>query len=139
MRNVLKMRFTFYKIAFSFIVLLSLLAGCTTKFDDLARQKTSGMSFVYPVNEQQSWDIARKVFLKKGARKAEIEESGSDRTINWVGVLVVTIDPLDTSNTRITTNQPPGACVPSTPLITEKQFHESFSETIDLMKPAAPH
>lgn len=137
MRNFLKTRitFTFYKIAFLFVVFLPLLVGCSTKFDDLVRQKIEGISFVYPVNEQQALDISRKVFLKKGARKAEIEESKSDRTINWVGVLVVTIEPLDSSNTRITANQPPGACSPTTPLITEKQFHESFSEILNLMKP----
>ena len=126
---------TFYKITFLFVIFLPLFAGCSTKFDDLVRQKTEGMSFVYPVNEQQALNISRKVFLKKGARKAEIEESKSDRTINWVGVLLVTIEPLDNSNTRITANQSPGACSPTAPLITEKQFHENFSEILNLMKP----
>ena len=124
------------KMAVLLIVLLPLLIGCSTKFDDLVRQKTEGISFVYPVNEQQALDISRRVFLKKGARNAEIEESKSDHTINWVGVLVVTIEPLDRSNTRITVTQPPGACSPTTPLITEKQFHDNFSDMLNLMKPA---
>ena len=126
---------TFYTIAFLLFVFFPLIMGCSTKFDELVKQKTEGMSFVYPVNDQQALDISRKVFLKKGARKTEIEESTSDRTINWVGVLVVIIESLDRSNTRITANQPPGACSPTTPLLTEKQFHDSFSDILNTIKP----
>ena len=132
MRNFLETRhtITFHMMAVLFVVFVPFFAGCSAKFDDLVRQKPEGVSFVYPVNEEQAWDISRKVFLKNGARKAEIEESRSDHTINWVGVLVVTIEPLDQTNTRVTTKQPPEACIPTTPRITEKEFHNAFSEIL---------
>ena len=117
-------------IAVLFVVFVHLFAGCSAKFNDLVSQKPEGVSFVYPVNEEQAWDISRKVYLKNGARKAEIEVSKSDHTINWVGVLVVTIEPLDQTNTRVTANRPREACIPTTPRITEKEFHDAFSEVL---------
>ena len=134
--NTIRIRFlpVFFSIAFFALVL----AGCPSSFDNLVRARNEGMSVVYPINEDQAWHIANDVFIGNGARKPEIEVNKSEQTINWVGFMIVQIQPLDNGNTKVTAKQAPSPCSPATPVFSEKKFHESFAETVKLMESRSP-
>jgi hypothetical protein len=131
------------KTAFSFS-LLALMAvyifagGCATTVDDLIRERYEGRSAVYPISRDQAWEITRVVLLEAGAKPAEIEEDPAENVINWVSVLGVFIEPVDTEKTRVTAQRPPLPCNPLPPPLTEDMFLERFDKANSLLKAGKP-
>ena len=131
------------KAVFSFSLLavmaVYLLAGsCATTVDDLIRERYEGRSAVYPVSRDKAWEITRTILLEAGAKPAEIEEDPAENVINWVSVLGVFIEPVDSEKTRITAQRPPAPCNPLPPLLTEDMFLERFDKAMNLIQSGKP-
>jgi hypothetical protein len=131
------------KTAFSFSLLAVmavylLVGGCATTVDDLIRDRYEGRSAVYPVSHDKAWEITRTVLLEAGAKPAEIEEDPAGNVINWVSVLGVFIEPVDTERTRVTAQRPPLPCNPLPPPLTDDMFLERFDKALNLLKSGKP-
>jgi hypothetical protein len=131
------------KTAFSFSLLavmaVYLLAGgCAATVDDLIRERYEGRSAVYPVSLDKAWEITRTVLLEAGARPAEIEEDRAENVINWVSVLGVFIEPVDTERTRVTAQRPPLPCNPLPSPLTDDMFLERFDKAVNQLKSGKP-
>jgi hypothetical protein len=123
-------------VAVMAVYLLS--AGCAATIDDLIRERYEGRSAVYPVSRDKAWETTRTILLEAGAKPAEIEEDRAESVINWVSVLGVFIEPVDTERTRVTAQRPPAPCNPLPPPLTEDMFLERFDKTMNLLKSGKP-
>jgi hypothetical protein len=131
------------KTAFAFSLLAVMAAyvfagGCAETMDNLIRERYDGRSAVYPVSRDKAWEITRTVLLEAGAKPAEIEEDRAGNVINWVSVLGVFIEPVDTERTRVTAQRPPAPCNPLPPPLTEDMFLERFDTAVNLLKSGKP-
>jgi len=128
--------FSFSLLAVMAVYLLA--GGCATTIDDLIRERYEGRSAVYPVSRDKAWEITRTILLEAGAKPAEIEEDPAENVINWVSVLGVFIEPVDSEKTRITAQRPPAPCNPLPPLLTEDMFLERFDKAMNLIQSGKP-
>jgi len=117
------------------LIFLSLfLSGCATNFEDLLRAEYEGKVRSYPVNEDQAWMIARTVFLWEGAQEAEIAETRAEKTLSWEGVMWARIEPVDETRTRVTVKKAAIPCSPTSPILTEEEFHARFVQAVNILK-----
>jgi hypothetical protein len=131
-----KTALTFCLLAVMAVYLLA--GGCATTVDDLIRERYEGRSAVYPISRDKAWETTRTVLLEAGAKPAEIEEDRAGNVINWVSVLGVFIEPVDTERTRVTAQRPPLPCNPLPPPLTDDMFLERFDKAVDLLKSGKP-
>jgi hypothetical protein len=128
-------------VSFSLLAVMAvylLAGGCATTVDDLIRERYDGKSAVYPLSRDKAWEITRTVLLEAGAKPAEIEEDTAENVINWVSVLGVFIEPIDSEKTRVTAQRPPAPCNPLPPLLTEDMFLERFDKAMNLIRTGKP-
>jgi hypothetical protein len=134
-----KNRKTFLSFSLLAITAVYLLAGgCAVTLDDLIRERNEGRSAVYAVSRDKAWEITRTILLEAGAKPPEIEEDPAGNVINWVSVLGVFIEPVDTEKTRVTAQLPPLPCNALPPLLTEDMFLERFDKAMNLLKSGKP-
>ncbi len=117
-----------------FLIVLALLMACTTIDNSLKESEYGGTAKVYAINEKQAWEISKTVFLLEGAKEADIEENRAKRYINWLGVMMAIIDPIDNKRTRIISLPAPSPCLPKKDLPTEEDFHNRFSHIVNTTK-----
>jgi hypothetical protein len=127
---------SFSLLAITAVYLLA--GGCATTMDDLIRERNEGRSAVYAVSRDKAWEITRTILLEAGAKPPEIEEDPAGNVINWVSVLGVFIEPVDTKKTRVTAQRPPLPCNALPPLLTEDMFLERFDKIMNLLKSGKP-
>jgi hypothetical protein len=120
------------------ILLCLFLTGCATHFEDLLRAEYEGKVKRYPVSEEQARMIARTVFQWAGAQDAEITETRADKTLNWEGVMWARIEPVDDQVTRVTVKKAATPCNPTSPILTEEEFHARFMQAVNLLKAGKP-
>jgi len=126
------------------IAILSLFIGCAS-IDNLAKEdEYGGTAKVYSINEKQAWEIAKNVFRWEGANDVDIEENRVKHYISWTGVMMAIIDPIDNNNTRVISIPAPSPCLPMKDRPTEKDFHNQFTQAVNIIKsgkslPISPH
>ena len=118
-----------------FLLVLVLFTACTAIDNSIKESEYGGTAKVYAINEKQAWEIAKTVFLAEGAKEADIEENRAKRYINWLGVMMAIIDPIDNKRTRIISLPAPSPCLPKKDLPTEEAFHNRFSQVVNTTKP----
>jgi len=117
-----------------FISFLTLFIGCTA-IDTLTKEdEYGGTAKVYSISEKQAWEIAKTVFRSEGAKDADIEENKVKHSINWIGVMMVIINPIDDYNTRVISIPSPSPCLPMKDRPTEKDFHSQFTQRVNTLK-----
>jgi hypothetical protein len=121
-------------ISLILILLIVFLAGCATNFEDLLRAEYEGKVRSYPVDEEQAWMIVRRVFLWEGARDEEIAETKAEKTLSWEGVMWARIEPVDEARTRVTVKKATIPCSPTSPILTEEEFHARFVQAVNILK-----
>lgn len=126
--------------SFSFLLLLLclLLNGCATNFEDLLRAEYEGKVRSYAVPKEQAWMIARTVFLWQSAQDGEITETKAEKTLHWEGVMWVRIEPVDETRTRVTAKKAAIPCNPTSPILTEDEFHARFGQAVNILKAGKP-
>ena len=134
MRGTKKIRVPLIFGSLQILLCIALIAGCATTVEDLIRDQRAGVSHVYHVNEEQAWEIARKVFLMEGIQDWEIEEDRQEHLINYIGVLGVWVVPVDEKSTRITAKKAATPCSPLPDLMDEETFHERFAQAAEVIK-----
>jgi hypothetical protein len=114
------------------------LNGCASNFEDLLRAEYEGKVRSYPVNEEQARMIARTVFIWKGAQEGEIADTRAEKTLSWEGVMWALIEPIDDQKTRVTVRKAATPCNPTSPIVTEEEFHARFSQAVNILKSGRP-
>lgn len=118
-----------------FLLLLMLsIIGCTSVDNFIKEDEYGGRAKNYPINKTQSWEAAKTVFRWLGAKDYEIEENRADNFVNWAGVMMAIIEPIDDSNTRVIAVLAPSPCAPMENRPTEKDFHKYLSHAVNILK-----
>lgn len=118
--------------------------GCAS-ISDALKAKNDGTIVSYPVNFDTSWKIAVRVLRWEDAETIE-EHKDENYMVTTVGqnfvsagsVIAVWVEPIDTSNTKVTivtkrkmqTNLATG--------LTESTFHKRFQQGVDIVKQGKP-
>lgn len=126
------------------VVVALFVAGCASTQDAL-KAKKSGTAKVYPVNEAQAWEIAKKVFRWEGTDA--IEEDRENRVmITSTGMDAVTpgtviacwIDPEGPSQTRVTIVTKRRYQLSVFTSLTESTFHLRFQQGVEIVQSGKP-
>ena len=123
-------------------VLVTWVTGCATQNHLLRlKQEGKGTSKVYPVNADRAWEIAQKVLLWDGAEA--IEEHRSEGyilatcgvgTVSHGTGIGVWVEPLDKVQSKVTVITRQRVITDTFQMITEASFHNSFAQTLDIMR-----
>ena len=129
---------------FSLVALLMVLGfalgGCATTGDAL-REKESGTMKVYPVTNDQAWDIARQVFRWEGADA--IEEHRADgymvtsSGMNFVSegtVMAAWVEPAINDGSAVTVVTKRRIATNIFTTLTEGTFHKRFAQAVEIVK-----
>jgi hypothetical protein len=123
-----------------FMVLVAVLNGCATMVD-VVRAKDEGTVKVYPVNEDQAWEIAKTVFRWEGADTIEEHRaenymltSGGINWASWGTVMGAWIEPVDDNNTRVTVVTKRRIATNLVTTLTETTFHKRFAQAVEIVK-----
>jgi len=125
-------------IIISLLLLILSIIGCTSVDNFIKEDEYGGRAKNYPISKTQSWETAKTVFRWLGAKDYEIEENRANNFVNWAGVMMVIIEPIDDSNTRVIAVLAPSPCAPMENRPTEKDFHKYFSQAVNMLKSGQP-
>ena len=114
--------------------------GCAT-MSDVIRSKDKGTVQVYPVNEDQAWNIAKTVFRWEGADAIEehraegymLTSSGMN-LITMGAVMGAWVEPVDKNSTRVTVVTKRRIATNIATTLTESTFHNRFSQAVEIIK-----
>jgi hypothetical protein len=125
-------------IEIALILLILSIIGCTSVDNFIKEDEYGGRAKNYPINKTQSWETAKTVFRWLGAKDYEIEENRANNFVNWAGVMMVIIEHIDDSNTRVIAVLAPSPCAPMENRPTEKDVHKYFSQAVNMLKSGQP-
>jgi hypothetical protein len=125
-------------------VLLLMACGCATTQDAL-KDKESGTAKVYPVGEEQAWEIAKKVFRWEGtdaieedrANRVMITSTGTDAVTPGT-VIACWIDPEGPGQTRVTVVTKRRYQLSLFTSLTEGTFHQRFAQAVEIVQSGQP-
>lgn len=114
--------------------------GCAT-MSDVLKSKNEGTVQPYPVNFDQSWEIAMTVLRWEGCETIE-EHKSSGYMLTTVGqnfvsagsLVGVWVEPLDTSNTKVTVVTKRKVQTNIATGLTETTFQRRFAQAVQLVK-----
>jgi hypothetical protein len=119
-------------------LVLTFIAGCMT-MGDVIKSKKNGMINVYPINNDQAWEIARTVFHWGNADA--VEEHRKENYLaasSGANVMVAWIEPMEKKIIRVTVvSVRRFPANPSTDL-TERNFHNYFAQAVEMMNSGQP-
>jgi len=127
------------------VVLVALvLAGCSTTGDAL-RDKQNGTAEVYPVNQDQAWDIARTVFRWEGADAIEehksegymVTSSGMN-LVSYGTVMAAWVEPAVDDSSKVTVVTKRRLATNLVTTLTEGTFHNRFRQAVAIVKSGTP-
>ncbi len=126
------------------VFVVALAAGCAS-VETALRSKDSGTVAVYQVTEAQAWKIAHKVFRWEGSDAIEedrdnhvmITSSGTD-ALSWGTVMACWIEPVDSTNTKITVVTKRRYQLGLFTTVTESAFHSRFAQAVEIVKAGKP-
>jgi hypothetical protein len=112
---------------------------------DVVRSKGEGTVNVYPVNEEQAWDIARTVFRWEGTDAIEehrkegymLTSSGMN-LISYGTVMGAWVEPVDKDSTKVTVVTKRRIATNLATTLTEATFHKRFAQAVDIIKAGKP-
>jgi len=127
-----------------FLLVSHWVAGCAT-MSDVVRSKGEGTVNVYPVNEEQAWDIARTVFRWEGTDAIEehrkegymLTSSGMN-LISYGTVMGAWVEPVDKDSTKVTVVTKRRIATNLATTLTEATFHKRFAQAVDIIKAGKP-
>jgi len=122
------------------LLVMAWISGCAT-MGDVAVSKDSGTSAIYPVTDDQAWDIAKAVFRWEGADAIEehrkdgymLTSSGTNM-VSWGAVMGAWIDPLAQNRTKVTIVTKRRLSMNIATTLTESTFHKRFTQAVDIVK-----
>ena len=121
------------------LLVISLLAvGCSSVDNLIKEDEYGGRAKVYQISQEQAYELARTVFRWLGAKDNEIERNTVEKYINWTGIMMAIIEPVDESNTRVIAIKAPTPCAPMEKRPTEQDFHGYFSQAVNLIHAGKP-
>lgn len=126
------------------LLMIILIGGCAT-MGDVAVSKDAGTSAVYPVTEDQAWDISKAVFRWEGADAIEehrkdgymLTSSGMNM-VSWGAVMGAWLDPVDKDRTKVTVVTKRRLSMNIATTLTETTFHKRFAQAVEIVKAGKP-
>ena len=108
---------------------------------DVVKSKDQGTAVVYPVTQDQAWDIARTVFRWEGADAIEehrsegymLTSSGMN-LISAGAVMGAWIDPVDRNSSKVTVVTKRRLSTNLATTLTETTFHKRFAQAVEIVK-----
>lgn len=133
-------RFCFVLLAFSAMI------ACSTMSDVIEdKQKGKGTSDIYPVTLEEAWDIAKTVFRWEGADAIEEHKeenymltSSGMNLVSYGAVMGAWIEKVDENSTKVTVVTKRRIKTNLFTTLTEKGFHQSFSQAVEIVKSGKP-
>ena len=123
-----------------FVFAVYLLAGCST-MSDVVKDKSQGMSKVYPVNAEQAWDIAETVFRWEGADAIEEHKkdgymltSSGINLVSYGAVMGAWIESVGKNETKVTVLTKRRISINLATTLTETTFHKRFAQAVKIIK-----
>jgi hypothetical protein len=118
--------------------------GCAT-MGDVVKDKSAGTSQIYPVTDDQAWDIAKAVFRWEGSDA--IEEHRSEgymltssgiNLVSYGAVMGAWIEPVDQTQTKVTVVTKRRLAMNVATTLTESTFQKRFAQAVDIIKAGKP-
>lgn len=123
-------------IAFTFI-------GCTASMNDVLKEKNEGTTKVYPVNQNDAWEIAITVLRWEDCEMIEEHKNSGymltkidEESLLWRGesLIGVWVDSVSSDKTKVTVvskRKHEGSIATG---LTESTFHETYYKAVDFVK-----
>ncbi len=129
-------------IVFMLILSMTLLYGCATLSEVVkAKEAGEGTTKIYPVNFEQAWEIAKKVFRWEGADAIEEHKSegymlasSGMNLVSYGSVMGAWIEPIDKDSTRVTIITKRRIATNIATTLTETTFHRRFAQAVEIIK-----
>ncbi|MFA6233365.1 MAG: hypothetical protein WC824_04135 [Bacteroidota bacterium] len=135
-------RFSFSKVWIA-VALFGLFVNACASLDDVMRAKadgSEGTTVVYPVNDNQAWEIAKTVFRWEGADAIEEHRddgfmlTSSGLTLFTFGtVMGAWIEPLNEQKTSVTVITKRRVATNFVTTLTESTFHKRFAQAVTMI------
>ncbi len=124
-----------------------LMSGCasmqelTTEVMKARSTGTAGVTKVYPITEEQAWDVARAVF--RWEKTDEVEENRKEhymitstgmKMVAFGSVMGVWIEPVDSKHTKLTVISMRRVASDTFTRLTVSRFYERFDEGLKIIK-----
>lgn len=121
-------------------------AGCATMSDVVkAKHEGAGTGAVYPVSQEQAWEIARTVFRWEGADAIEEHKahgymltSSGINFVSYGAVMGAWIESVDRDHTKVTVITKRRIAVNVATTLTESTFQERFAEAVGIVRSGKP-
>jgi hypothetical protein len=128
------------------IIAVLWIAGCATLTDVIEeKQEGGGTTKVYPVNNDQAWEIARTVFRWSGTDAIEehrdqgymLTSSGMN-LVSAGAVMGAWVEPVGQEQTRVTVVTKRRIQTNIATTLTETTFHKRFAKAVEIVKAGEP-
>jgi hypothetical protein len=132
------------------LLLVVLMAGlgvaCATLNDVIkAKQQGKGVSKVYPINEDDAWKIAKRVFRWEGTDAIEehrdegfmLTSSGMN-LVSYGAVMGAWIERVDEENTKVTVVSKRRLSTDLFTTMTHGRFHDLFARAVNIVRSGQP-
>jgi len=126
----------------SFLMLM--LSGCSTLNDVVAAKDSGkeGTTKVYSVNQDQAWEIAKKVFRCEGSdaieehrREGYMLTSSGLNMVSWGAVMGAWIEPVNKNTTKVTVVTKRRVTMNVATTLTEGTFQRCFAKEVANLEP----
>ena len=124
-----------------------LVAGCARSMTDVLRARAAGdgTTKVYPVSEDQAWEIAVTVFRWEGADAIEQHRdqgymltSSGINLVSYGAVMGAWVEPVDQDHTKVTVITKRRVATQLATTLTETTYHRRFTEAVEMVKAGNP-
>jgi hypothetical protein len=132
-----------FRVLVGLVFVSAVLGGCSTTGDAL-RDKEGGTAKVYPVTQEQAWDISRTVFRWEGSDAIEehktegymVTSSGMN-FMSYGTVMAAWVEPTTPNETKVTVVTKRRLSMNLVTTLTESTFHNRFAQAVAILKSGA--
>jgi hypothetical protein len=136
------MKTTYMTTRLLVLLIAGSVTGCTTMLDVILEKNAGGGTVqMYPVSQEQAWDISKSVFHSECGNPIEEHRdqgymltSGTANGLTAGTVMGAWLEPAGAGQTRVTVITRRRAKIDPVTSLTESTYHKRFAEAVELLK-----